>query len=523
FDADGQALTYAVTSLPRWARFDPATGTLTGTPSGTDLGTYGDITISVSDGNSSEALPAFGITVSPLPNAAPTISGTPPVSVTTGNAYAFSPSAADADGQALTFSISNRPVWATFSAASGVLAGTPSRAQAGHYSNIVISVSDGTASTSLPAFAVNVAAPPNEAPVISGSPATATAGAAYSFIPASSDPDAEPLTFSITNRPTWASFDTSTGALTGTPSGAQVGAYSDILITVSDGQAVAQLPAFAITVNPAPNTAPVISGSPPASVTAGNAYAFTPSASDADGNALTFSVSGLPSWASFNASTGAVTGTPNGAQAGMYTNIVIRVSDGQATAALLAFMITVNAVPNTAPVISGSPPASVTAGSAYAFTPSASDADGNALTFSVSGLPAWASFNTSNGSLTGTPGAQHVGSYSNIVIRVTDGTATTALAAFTINVAPVTGSATLSWSAPTQNTDDSALNNLAGFRVYQGSSPSTLVQVATMASPTMTSLVISNLTSGTYYFAVSAYTSSGEESALSTVGSKTIP
>jgi hypothetical protein len=52
------------------------------------------------------------------------------------------------------------------------------------------------------------------------------------------------------------------------------------------------------------NSAPVIAGSPAASVRAGSAFAFTPTASDADGDTLTFSISGAPAWASFNAQTG---------------------------------------------------------------------------------------------------------------------------------------------------------------------------------------------------------------------------
>jgi hypothetical protein len=69
------------------------------------------------------------------------------------------------------------------------------------------------------------------------------------------------LTFSITNRPAWAAFNTTTGRLQGTPKPA--GTYSNIVIRVSDGRgASAQLPAFAITVGAASNAAPTISGTP---------------------------------------------------------------------------------------------------------------------------------------------------------------------------------------------------------------------------------------------------------------------
>jgi hypothetical protein len=85
------------------------------------------------------------------------------------------------------------------------------------------------------------------------------------------------------------------------------------------------------------------------------------------------------------------------------------------------------------------------------------------------------------------------------------------------------GTATLHWSVPTQNTDDSALTNLAGFRVYHGTRPDSLAALTTVTNPATTSTVIRNLDSGTHYFAVSSLTNSGAESALSDVRSKVIP
>jgi hypothetical protein len=106
---------------------------------------------------------------------------------------------------------------------------------------------------------------------------------------------------------------------------------------------------------------------------------------------------------------------------------------------------------------------------------------------------------------------------------VTDGLNTTSLPAFSINVTnPAVGDAFLSWQPPTRNTDGSALTNLAGYRVHYGSSPSTLNQVITINNPSITSYVVNNLSAGTHYFAVTAFTTSGSESALSNIASKTI-
>lgn len=87
---------------------------------------------------------------------------------------------------------------------------------------------------------------------------------------------------------------------------------------------------------------------------------------------------------------------------------------------------------------------------------------------------------------------------------------------------PVTGSATLSWTPPTRNTDGSELTNLAGYRVSYGTSATALTSTIQIANPGVSSYTVSNLAPGTYYFAVRAYTSSGTESNNSNVGSKVI-
>src|SRR5437868_5494089 len=187
---------------------------------------------------------------------APTISGTPSTSVVAGQSYAFTPSTTNPGGMTLTFSIINQPSWAAFSAATGQLSGTPASADVGSYSNIVISVSDGTSSVALPAFTITVTASsitPSTPPTIAGSPATTVmSGQHYSFTPTTTDPSAKTLTFAISNRPAWATFSTSTGQLSGTPASANVGTYSNIVITVSDGTPSASLAAFSITVTAAP-------------------------------------------------------------------------------------------------------------------------------------------------------------------------------------------------------------------------------------------------------------------------------
>jgi hypothetical protein len=364
--------------------------------------------------------------------------------------------------------------------------------------------------------------PPNGAPTITGTPATtATVGAAYAFQPNASDPEGNTLTYAITNRPAWATFSTSTGRLSGTPTSSAAGlTFSGITVSVTDGAATAALAPFSIAVQAA-NQAPTISGTPATSATVGTAYAFQPIGSDPDGNTLTYSIVNRPAWATFSTSTGRLSGTPT--TAATHSGITISVSDGTVSTALPAFSIAVQSG-NRAPTISGAPATSATVGTAYAFQPTGSDPDGNTLTYAIVNRPAWASFSTSTGSLSGTPSSTYAGTTtSNIVISVSDGTVSTALPAFSIAVRQATtGSATLSWTPPTTNSDGTPLVNLAGFRIVYGQASRQYSQVLDIASPVIATAMIENLSAGTWYFAVKAYTSAGVESDVSNEASKTI-
>lgn len=84
------------------------------------------------------------------------------------------------------------------------------------------------------------------------------------------------------------------------------------------------------------------------------------------------------------------------------------------------------------------------------------------------------------------------------------------------------GSATLRWQAPTTNTNGTALTDLAGFYIYYGSSLGSMTNRINVSNPSAVSYVISNLSAGTWYFGIVAYTNIGLQSLMSNVGSKTI-
>jgi hypothetical protein len=180
--------------------------------------------------------------------------------------------------------------------------------------------------------------------------------------------------------------------------------------------------------------------------------------------------------------------------------------------------------PNRAPIISGSPPTTVVAGQAYSFTPMASDADGDVLTFTISNRPSWANFAPGNGSLTGTPLAIDSGSYPNVSITVSDGQLTDTLAAFSIEVEVLpAGSVQLTWTPPSLNADGSMLNDLKGYRIRWRNQPGPYSNLIEINDSSANSSTVSNLSPATYFFVVTAVDLSGNESVFSNEATIDVP
>ena len=298
------------------------------------------------------------------------LNGVPETSVEAGTTYTYRPSATGSNGRVLAYSIVNKPEWANFAETTGEFSGIPDATNVGTSGEIEIGVSDGTTRATVGPFRISVT--PHDlvpdsgtptgptlptgptgpiephapvAPSIAGTPpATIVAGHPYSFTPIVTDSGGTTLSFSIVNRPAWSTFNTATGALSGTPTSASVGTFPNILISVSSGGTPVTLSAFAIRVLEPTDNTPTISGTPATTVAAGANYSFTPTAGDPNGAALTFSIANAPAWASFDRSTGELSGiAPSSSSASVTANIVISVSAGGLSASLPAYSIKVEA------------------------------------------------------------------------------------------------------------------------------------------------------------------------------------
>lgn len=186
----------------------------------------------------------------------------------------------------------------------------------------------------------------NDIPLISGTPDdTALIGQTYVFIPTASDVDGDTLTFSISDAPSWASFNTSTGALLGVPTNSDDGVYSNIVISVSDGRGgVASLNPFTITV-PDNNSIPeLISPILDQNVTENTTYTYNISThfSDPDNDTLTYAIEQVAYANNINSSTGLISINIPDNTAGDTITLTVRATDPDGLYATDTFVITID-------------------------------------------------------------------------------------------------------------------------------------------------------------------------------------
>ncbi len=253
------------------------------------------------------------------------------------------------------------------------------------------------------------------------------------FLVYATDSDNDTLTYSATGLPVGAAFDTSTKIFSWTPTDSQVGTHT-VTFTVSDG-ILTDSETITITVNHV-NGAPMLSAISDKTVKEGAQLQFSVSATDPDGDALTYSANNLPQGARFDAKTRMFTYTPTHQQVGKY-KVIFAVSDGKATTNE-GVTITVNNV-NRAPVLSAISDKTVTEGTLLQFSVSATDPDGDALTYSANNLPQGADFNPRTRIFTWAPTYQQAGAY-KVGFTVSDGKLTDGktiiITVINVNLAP---------------------------------------------------------------------------------------
>jgi gliding motility-associated-like protein len=442
-DIDGDLVTVSATGLPSWLTLTD--NTLSGTPTEGEAGS--EITITATDDGEGAltATQTFTIVVTPV-NDAPTITSTAVTEATEDVAYTYEITTEDIDGDLVTVSATGLPSWLTLT--DNTLSGTPTEGEAG--SEITITATDDGegALTATQTFTI-VVTPVNDAPTITSTAVTeATEDVAYTYEITTEDIDGDLVTVSATGLPSWLTLTDNT--LSGTPTEGEAG--SEITITATDdGEgALTATQTFTIVVTPV-NDAPTITSTAVTEATEDVAYTYEITTEDIDGDLVTVSATGLPSWLTLTDNT--LSGTPTEGEAGSEITITATDDGEGALTATQTFTIVVTPV-NDAPTITSTAVTEATEDVAYTYEITTEDIDGDLVTVSATGLPSWLTL--TDNTLSGTPTEGELGS--EITITATDDGegALTATQTFTIVVTPVNDAPTITSTAVTEATEDVA-------------------------------------------------------------------
>lgn len=231
------------------------------------------------------------------------------------------------------------------------------------------------------------------------------------------DADSDPITYSAQGLPTGATFNTTTKEFSWKPTYAQAGNYS-VQFTAHDTHSPSTT-SVSITVVDV-NTAPILNAIPDKSVNEGTELVINVSATDAEGDNLVFSATGLPTGALFDAATRKFTWKPSSTQAGDYT-VTFSVSDGKLSASTNVKITVVDA--NTAPTITPIADKTVNTNQQLIFDVVATDGEGDNLIYAAGPLPSGATFDAALHRFSWKPSGSQAGDYT-VTFFVSDGNST---------------------------------------------------------------------------------------------------
>jgi len=408
------AIKASTTALPAWATLDTSDCSIDGTPTTTLAATEFTVIASNSIGASSDATVTLTVAANtPLLS----YTGATGTSGTFGNAMSVSPTTLNNRGASVTAcgvksGSTALPSWASVNSSTCVISGTPDAILAATEYTIVATNSAGTSSDATVTLQVA-----GLAPVLSYASSTGTSGtfgSAMTVTPSTLNPRGANVTAcaiksGTTALPAWASVAATTCVISGTPTGSLASTEFTLQATNANGtssDATVTLVVAALV--------PTLSYSGASGVTInyGSNLSVSPTTLNSRGAAITAcgiksGTTALPAWASIHASTCVISGTPTEALAA--TEYTLQATNSIGASSDATVTLTVN---GSVPSLSYASSTGKTGGvnSPMSVTPSTFSNGGAALSFcgikpSTTALPAWASVNTSNCVISGTPTA----------------------------------------------------------------------------------------------------------------------
>jgi RHS repeat-associated protein len=393
------------------------------TPAAGDVGSSFLVSVVADDGRSGEDRQSWHITVqdAAVANLAPVFFSLPRRTAPVGLTWSYLPQAVDAEGDVVTFSLTESPPGMQIDA-SGLITWTPT-ADAPDNPRVTVLVDDGRGGQTEHVFDLRVVtAESNTRPAITSIARTqAIAGQPYVYNPLGADPDNDPLRWSLTAAPRGMSIDPATGSIRWTPDDQQLGTHI-VAVTATDPFLAEFTQRFELHVG-CNNVAPAIVSIPPTTALSGRTYLYAARAEDLERDTLAWRLATAPTGMSIDATTGVIRWTPTAAQLASH-NIVIEVSDGFNTATQRYSVVVSNSDEpvdandptkgtkgNRAPLITSTPRFAAEADSLYTYQVTAIDPDGDNVTIGLAGNPPAGMTIDTAGLISWTPSTSDVGEF----------------------------------------------------------------------------------------------------------------
>ncbi|MCL1475904.1 choice-of-anchor C family protein, partial [Argonema antarcticum] len=427
-DPDTNTLTYELTSKPDGMTIDPATGLIAWKPTPEQLissssptrssGVY-DVGVRVSDGFGGLNSQLFLLQVtSPDSNKAPVfITESPKPVATVGHPYQFTFKALDPEGDVVTYSSPNIFAFgASVNPNTGEINWTPTGVG---QADFIILATDTKGASTVKTFTIgSVSSTANVAPTIASVPSTVVApGQVYQYQIVASDPNNDPLTYSLTSAPSGMQLD-SKGRIIWTPTAANLGKNA-IQINVSDGRGGVVNQIYELEVKNLTDfklTAPKITSTPKSLAAVGNEYRYTPTVSNPDHDFLVFTLDSSPESMVVDPATGTLIWTPT-SNSPQSLEVALTVIGSRSGSYTQKYTLALSPI-NTPPQILSNAITNATVGRIYRYQVAASDRDGKSLTYSLANSPAGMKIDPDSGVIEWTPPTSN---WFDVSIKVEDG------------------------------------------------------------------------------------------------------
>lgn len=340
------------------------------------------VEVRVEDGRGGVAEQGFGVKVLTVAaNHPPLITSAPSVAATVGENYKYDVTAIDPDGDPLVWRLTTAPNGMSIDSTLGTIRWTPTVSQLGT-NEVVVHALDSQGGFATQSFTVVVRLVNLPPQIVSAPPTIAAVNQLYTYSIDARDPEFGPLSFSLMVAPTNMVIDPVSGLIQWTPTEPQLGT-NDVVVRVTDCAGAFAEQNYSVVVTTNSNHYPVITSTPAQYAIATQPYQYQVTATDADGEPLVFALLAAPSGMGIDPNRGLVLWTPSLMQTGLQ-QVVVGAVDPHRAGGSQSFQILVTDG-NHPPQITSHPLQVVTAGLLYRYDVQAIDADGDPLTYSLTG------------------------------------------------------------------------------------------------------------------------------------------